>query len=142
MSSILARSAGAPRLLKIVRMSPAIRRIPTWKELYGHRASLQAVTQLLSGLNLPKTVLLLAEINILLALDRFHNESRESQSLQGFLISNFIDDDLFSKLKERYGTERVDVRRCFHQWQILTLLKWAILHCPPERGLASQRKDG
>ena len=92
------------------------------------------VVHILTGLNRMKAVLLLSEINLLLALDRFRNEFRQTQELQGFLIANFIDEELLSTLKNRYGRERMDVRQCFHRWQILTLLKWAILHCQANGG--------
>jgi hypothetical protein len=116
-------------------MPPNRATFPTWQELYGRRPAIEDVRQILHGLNQLKTVLLLSQISIHLALDRFHNKARQSQDLQAFLVSNFISDELLAKLKERYGPERTDVRRCFHPWQVLTLLKWAIVECPSSGGV-------
>ena len=113
---------------------------PTWFELYGQRPSHNDVQEILHGLDRLQTALLLSQLSIHLALDRFHDESKESQDLQGFLVSNFIDDDLLGRLKTRYGRERLDDRQCFHRWQVLTLLKWAIVECKPEGG-ADPDKD-
>jgi hypothetical protein len=115
-------------------MPPKRATFPTWQELYGKRPSFEDIRQILQSLNRLKTTLLLSQISIHLSLDRFHDESKESQYLQGFLISNLISDDLLGRLKDRYGRERTDVRRCFHPWQVLTLLKWAIMECQPTAG--------
>jgi hypothetical protein len=116
-------------------MSPVIITFPTWEELYGCRPSLDDVRKILHSLDRLQTALLLSQISIHLALDRFHDESKESRELQGLLVSNFIPDDVFARLKKRYGREQLEVRRCFHPWQVLTLLKWAIVECQPSGGM-------
>jgi len=121
-------------------MSPTKRTFPTWEELYGRRPKFDEIKEVLSQLNRLQTVLLLSQVSIHLALDRFHNDSKHSANLQGFLISNLIPDDLLDRLKKRYPLERLEVRTCFHRWQVLTLLKWALVECPATGG-ADPDKD-
>lgn len=122
-------------------MPTSIVTFPTWQELYGRRPEVDEVNRILHGMDRLQTALLLSQISIHLALDRFQNETKQAQQLQGFLVSNLIPDDLFLKLKGRYAHERLDLRRCFHPWQVLTLLKLVITECQPTGGLDPDR-DG
>lgn len=123
-------------------MSPIARTYVTWEELYGQSPSEQEIVQGLRALDRLHTVLLLARISIHLALDRFHNDPRDTAALQGFLIRNFVDDGLLQKLKERYGQERLDFRYAFHRQQVLTLAKWAVLEGAKDGGVRPDEDEG
>lgn len=116
-------------------MSPRLATYATWEELYGRKPSLDEVIQHLRKLDRLHTVLLLARVNIQLAMARFHDNPKETIALQRFLISNFFDDEIFEKLKEKYGSEKLDHRLAFHTQQILTVAKWALLEQAPTGGI-------
>ncbi|MEE8608768.1 MAG: hypothetical protein V3S55_14270 [Nitrospiraceae bacterium] len=107
----------------------------TWKELLGKRPTEQEVIQDIQKFDRLHTVLLLSRIGIHLFLDNFHSEAKEANALQRFLVANFFNDEVLAKAKEKYGRDRLDVRRAFHCQQVLTLLKWGILHGASINGL-------
>lgn len=100
----------------------------TWQELFQELPQKEEVCRVLRGLNRQSTILLLARIAMHLYLDRLRGNTKETIQLQSFLISNFWNDDVLNRAKEKFGTERLDFRRAFHLQQVLTLLKWAILN--------------
>lgn len=83
-------------------------------------------TELLEEICLLETrnvVPILAWINLLLVLDRFHSNEQSTHELQTFLVNRFLDDDLFAHLRDTFGQERLVIRRPFHSLQVLTLMK-------------------
>lgn len=70
----------------------------------------------------------LARINILLAVDRFRRDSELTIKVQGFLVSNFLDDEIFNQLKQKFGPERLDIRAVFHSQQALLLARYVVIH--------------
>src|SRR5260370_15603298 len=107
----------------------------TWKELFDQSPTEEEVSEVLRNFNRESTVVLLSRIGIHLFLDKFRADASETIFLQGFLISNFLDLEFFSRWKERMPTARIDFRRAFHPQQILTALKSAVLHTLPIGGL-------
>ena len=98
-----------------------------WYDLTGKRGTEQDVADLVKGLNRMSALISLARINILLAVDRFRRENELTIKVQGFLVSNFLDDDVFSRLKEKFGAERLDVRSIFHSQQVLLLARYVLI---------------
>ncbi len=116
-------------------VSPLLVTYPTWKELFGsHPTELELLEQI-RPLDVVNTVWLLARINTLVALDRFHSDEQRTIELQTLLVNLFIDDDLFERLKAKMGTERLFNRRLFHPLQILTLMKKIVVNGAKVGGL-------
>jgi hypothetical protein len=107
----------------------------TWKELFDRFPSEGEVSEVICTFNRESTVVLLSRLGIHLFLDQFRRNTAETVYLQGFLISNFLDDEVFNRAKERMPQARLDFRRAFHSQQVLTLLKSTILHALPVGGL-------
>jgi hypothetical protein len=81
------------------------------------------------------TVSLLAQINLLLALDRFHTNEQSTIELQTFLVNLLIDDNLFAQLRAKFGNEKLAYLRPFHSLQVLTLMKRVMLNSSNVGGL-------
>lgn len=116
-------------------MSPVLLTYPTWREMFGVRPTEQELITELSSLDRLHTFWLLARINILLALDRFHRNPQSTIELQTYLVNLFIDEALFQELKRKFGTERIVDRQPFHSLQILFLMKKVILHGARQGGI-------
>jgi hypothetical protein len=86
-------------------------------------------------LNRLHSVWLLARINLLLALNRFHAGEKQTARLQTFLVNLFIDNELFENLKRKFGQERLEDRQPFHSLQVLTLMKKIALEGAKDGGL-------
>src|SRR6266404_2220367 len=86
-------------------------------------------------LNRQSTVVLLARLAIHIFLDQSRRDTSETIYLQSFLISNFMDDEVLDRAKQRMPNARVDFRRAFHLQQILTRLKWTIQIALPSGGI-------
>jgi len=108
---------------------------PTWKETFGERPSEDEIVTELSKLNRLHTVWLLARLNIHLGIDRFHANSSETIKLQRVLITDYMDDEVLAKLKEKYGRERLDERFAFHSQQVLLVLKMAFQKADRDGGV-------
>jgi hypothetical protein len=94
-------------------------RTPTWIE----------VEDILKPLDRVNTVLLLSRINTHIR-HTFQEPTRENIAwLQGFLLRNFLDDDAFRRMQERFGSERLEDRPLFHPVQILNALRVALCVC-------------
>jgi hypothetical protein len=91
--------------------------------MFGKRPNEAELLDEIRQMDARHTVSLLARINLLLVLDRFHSDDGHTTELQTFLVNLLIDDDLFSHLKNAFGTERLADRRPFHSLQILMLIK-------------------
>ena len=116
-------------------MSPLLVTYPTWKELFGSHPTEVELLEQIRPLDVVNSVSLLARMNTLLALDRFHSDEQRTIELQTFLVNVFIDDDLFERLKAKMGRERIFHRRLFHPLQILTLMKKIVLNGTKVGGL-------
>ncbi len=107
----------------------------TWKELFDQSPTEEEVSEVIRKFNRESTVVLLSRMGIHLFLDKFRADASETIFLQGFLISNFLDREVFNRWKERMPTAKIDFRRAFHPQQILTALKLTVLHAIPIGGL-------
>jgi hypothetical protein len=116
-------------------MSPRIATYPTWKELFGRRPTEGEVLEEIRQFDRLNTLWLLARIDLLLSLERVHSTEAVTIELQTFLVNLFIDDDLFERLKEKFGHERLFKRTPFHSLQVLTLARMVALHSKPGDGL-------
>jgi hypothetical protein len=96
-----------------VKLSPILVTYPTWKEIFGTCPTEDQLLSEVRSLDRLHTFWLLARINILLALDRFHRDPQLTIDLQTHLVNQFIDQDLFDDLKKRFGAERL--ARISHQ---------------------------
>jgi hypothetical protein len=110
-------------------MCPVLITYPTWKDLIGRRPTDAELVEELRPLDRTHTVWLLARVNLHLALARFHRNLQETAELQTYLVNLLIDEDLFARLRTKYGRERLVDRQSFHSLQILTLMKRAMLEC-------------
>jgi hypothetical protein len=109
-----------------------------WRDLTGVRGTEADVSNLVKGLNCISGLVSLARINILLAVDRFHNQKDVTVATQGFLAGNFLDDDVLSLLKAKFGSERLDVRSLFHSQQVLLLARYILIYGAAEGGSATE----
>jgi hypothetical protein len=91
--------------------------------MFGKHPTEAEVIDLIRPLDRLHSVWLLARINLLLALDRFHSREKWTAQLQTFLVNLHIDDELFQHLKRRFGPEQLAKRQPFHSLQVLTLMK-------------------
>jgi hypothetical protein len=116
-------------------VSSTIVRYPTWKEIFGARPTEAELLNEIRELDRVHTISLLAQINLLLALDRFHANEQSTIELQTFLVNLLIDEDLFTLLKTKFGNEKLAYLRPFHSLQVLTLMKRVVLNSPDIGGL-------
>jgi len=98
----------------------------TWKDLWGELPGKEHVTQGLQKLDRLHTLILLSRINTHLFLDNFHRNRKETVEVQRFLLAWLLSSEVIEKAQERFGGDRLDFRRPFHQQQVLTLMKWAL----------------
>ena len=110
-----------------------------WRDLAGERCTERDIANFLQGLNRVSALVSLSRINALLAVDRFRRESELTIKVQGFLVSNFLDDDTFSRLKRKFGAERLDVRSIFHSQQVLLLARYVLTYGAAEGGVETER---
>jgi len=116
-------------------MSPRLVTYPTWKELFGKHPTEADLIDQIRPLDRLHSVWLLARINILLALDRFHSDEKRTVQLQRYLVNLLIGEELFQDLKRRFGSERLEERQPFHSLQVLTLMKMIVLEGAKSGGL-------
>jgi hypothetical protein len=105
-----------------------------WYDLTGKRPSEEGILDLVKALNRMSALVSLARINILLAVDRFRRDSELTIKVQGFLVSNFLDDEIFNQLKKKFGPERLDIRAVFHSQQALLLARYVVIHGAADGG--------
>jgi hypothetical protein len=91
--------------------------------MFGKRPTSAELLHEIRLLETFNVVPLLAWINLLLVLDRFHSNEQWTHDLQTFLVNRLIDDDLFAHLRDAFGQERLVIRSPFHSLQVLTLMK-------------------
>jgi hypothetical protein len=104
-------------------VSPVHLKYPSWKEMFGRRPTEAELLDEIRKLETLNVIPLLAWINLLLVLDRFHSNEQWTHDLQTFFVNRLIDDDLFAHLRDAFGQERLIIRRPFHSLQVLTLMK-------------------
>ena len=75
-------------------MSPRFVTYPTWHDVYDVRPTWESLIEEIRPLDRFHSVWLLARINTLLAVDRFHLNEKSTVQLQTQLASLFIDDEL------------------------------------------------
>ncbi len=107
----------------------------TWKELFDESPGEEEVSSVIRTFNRESSVVLLSRMGIHLFLDQFRSDRSETIFLQGFLISNFLDDEVLNRWKQRMPDSPIDFRRAFHPQQILTTLKLTVIHALPTGGL-------
>jgi len=95
----------------------------TWEELFGTRPTHEQLLREILMLDAGTVIPTLAWIDLLLVLDRFHSEDKQTHELQTYLVNRFVDNDLFARLQTAYGHEQLVLRRPFHSRQVLTLMK-------------------
>ncbi len=91
--------------------------------MFGRRPTDAELLDEIRLLETRNVVPILAWMNLLLVLDRFHSNEQSTHELQTFLVNRFLDDDLFARLKNTFAQERLVIRRPFHSLQVLTLMK-------------------
>lgn len=89
-------------------MSPKSTTFITWQELYGRRPSAEMVKDDLRRLDRLQTALLLSQISIHIALDRFHTKASETIKLQRFLALNLFCPQLRSDIENRKEFKPMD----------------------------------
>jgi len=100
----------------------------TWEELFGTVPEADEVIASIRMFNRQSTLVLLSRLEAQLFLDLFLRKTSETIALQGFLISNFWDDEVLSTAKEKMGQAKLDERIAFHSQQILAMMKWVVRH--------------
>jgi hypothetical protein len=116
-------------------MSPRLATYPTWKEMFGKHPAREELLDQIRPLNRLHTLWLLARINLFIALDHLHDNSRWTAKLQAFLVNLLVDDSLFGELKKKFGPRRLEECTPFHSLQILTLMKLVAVESEAEGGL-------
>jgi hypothetical protein len=106
----------------------------TWEELFKDIPTYEEVVAVIREFNRQSSVVLLARLATHLFVDDFRGIPSETVDLQTFLISNFFDDHVLNRARQVMPTERLDFRRPFHSQQILTFLRWTVLHALPVGG--------
>jgi hypothetical protein len=67
------------------------------------------------------TFFMLAMLNALLS---FHEKDVDQMNyMQGFLLKNLIDDELFEHTKQKFGAHRMEERPLFHRQQLLVMMR-------------------
>lgn len=122
-------------------MSPVTRVTIGWRDLTGERGTEQHVADLVKNLNRMSALISLARINILLAVDRFRRDNDLTTKVQRFLAGNFLDDDVLSRLKAKFGSERLDVRSIFHSQQVLLLGRYVLIYGSIDGGAETEESN-
>lgn len=119
-------------------MSPVTRVTIGWYDLTNKRGTEGDIAALVKGLSRTSALVTLARINILLAVDRFRRDNDLTIKVQGYLGGNFLDDEVLSKLKEKFGSERLDVRSIFHSQQVLLLARFVLIYGMDDGGAEAE----
>lgn len=106
----------------------------TWKELFDELPSHEEIWSFLRTCNRQNTVVLLARMATHLYIDRFRRDSKQTIKTQNYLIVNFLDQEVLRRMKERIQGS-VEYRLAFHLQQVLTVLKWTIIHSTAVGGI-------
>jgi hypothetical protein len=77
----------------------------TWEELFDTLPTETEVRDVIRTFNRQSTVVLLARLAIQLFLDQCRRDTAETIYLQSFLISDFMDDELLDRAKQRMPTD-------------------------------------
>jgi len=100
-----------------------------YSELFDRMPTWQEVEDILRPLDRVNTVMLLSRVNVHIR-HILQEPTRENLAwLQGFVMRNFLDEDTFRRLQERFSTERLEDRLLFHPLQILNALRVALRVC-------------
>jgi len=121
-------------------VSPVARVSISWRELTAERTTEQDVVNCIEGLKKLSALISLARVNILLAVDRFHNDPQLTVAIQSFLASNFLGQDIIDRLKNKFGSQRLDVRPIFHSQQVLVLSRYVLLHSGDDTGADTENE--
>src|SRR5579862_5855745 len=138
-SALILIECAIDRLHKVAQLLQKWAVFVTWKELFDEAPTLEQVMEVVRTLNRESTLVLLCRLAIHLFLDQFRQKKNETLYLQGYLVSNFLDDAVLTRLKERMPNAELDFRRSFHSQQILTLLKLTAVHSLSNGGLEPDR---
>jgi len=106
----------------------------TWKELFDELPNHEEIWEFLRTCNRQSTAVLLARMATHLYIDRFRRDSAQTIQIQRYLIVNFLDKEVLRRAEERIRGS-VEYRLAFHLQQVLTLLKWTIVHSMPAGGI-------
>jgi hypothetical protein len=113
----------------------------TWKDLFDQIPTEDEVLAVIRTFNRQSTIVLLSRIGVHLFVDQFRQNASETISLQGFLISNFLDLDILNRWKNKMPNAHFDFHRAFHPQQILTMIKLAVLYALPVGGLEPDKNS-
>lgn len=112
------------------RMLEDIRVYIRYSDLFDQKLSSAALRKELCQFKLSDLIVRLAQINILLAREMLAGDDKGMQELQGFLVANFIDDEILEgRLKPRFGQAQRDERPIFTRQQMLALMRLSALVC-------------
>jgi hypothetical protein len=107
-------------------------------ELFGERVPLRKIKKQLRDFKLSSAAYQLAQMNTLLVLSLHSNE--QLQKVQGLLLANFLDDEIFNALKTKFGPTKMDERPVFMPQQILTVLRMSLLISTEDGSLLADGK--
>jgi hypothetical protein len=100
----------------------------TWQELFDVSPVEQEVIDVVSTFNRESTIVLLSRLGTYLFVDQFRRITAETAALQDLLVQDLLDVDVQKRLRARVPGPNFSFRRCFHSQQVLTLLKWVVVH--------------
>jgi hypothetical protein len=106
----------------------------TWKELFDELPTHEEIWTFLRTCNRQNTAVLLARMATHLYIDRFRRDSAQTIQTQRYLIANFLDKEVLRRAEARIQGS-VEYRLAFHLQQVLTLLKWTIVHSMAAGGI-------
>jgi hypothetical protein len=101
-----------------------------YSDLFDQKLSLAVLKKELRRFKLSDLIVRLAQINILLAREEWAGDDKGMADLQGFLVANFIEDEILEgRLKPRFGQYLRDERPIFTRQQMLALMRLSALVC-------------
>jgi hypothetical protein len=106
----------------------------TWKELFDELPVHEEIWSFLRTCNRQDTAVLLARMATHLYIDRFRRDSTQTIQTHKYLIANFLDKEVLRRAQERVEGSG-HFRIAFHLQQVLTLLKWTVIHAIPDGGI-------
>jgi len=110
-----------------------------YSDLTGSRPTQDEVDALLSRFKRRPTFFMLAMLNALLSF--YEKDIDQMNYMQGFLLTNLIDDELFERTKRRYGPHRMEERPLFHRQQLLTMMRRVLAVASNNGGLDPNPND-
>lgn len=112
-----------------------------FSDVYDRTPDEAELDQLLQPLCRIPTFRMIAMLNTLLSF--YDDNEEQAKRIQGFLLQNLTDEELFERLRQKFPNESVTRRPVFHRQQLLVLMKRLLLkseegECDPNADVESR----